>query len=274
MRYFPYGLAIVLICASLFVNCSPKARTLENPIVQQLELGRAQGKASFDHTVFDRLLAKHARTDDGRMDYAGLQKDRAQLDAYLATLATADVEQLNEPEQLALLLNAYNGYTLSLILDHYPHVASIKDLEDPWTTPHYKIAGQTLSLDDIEHGLIRPIYKDPRVHFAVNCASIGCPPLQDMAYSGEKVEKQLEFAAHAVLNNPEFVSVHGEEVRITPVMKWFNTDFTSKNFSPSTKTVPEFVALYNKEIAALLKKNDDPSVRFIDYDWALNDISK
>src|SRR5690554_5944218 len=204
-------LALVLIAAGAYVLPST---SLVRFLAPNVDLGDAQvlkdvrhkpeKPAKFDHSGFAQLLAAHADSAAGRVDYAGLKKDEKKIDAYLKKLDAVDLKTLGPDEKLALLINAYNAYTLQLILENYPGIKSIKDLKSPWKSKRYKVGGHTLSLDDIEHGLIRPVYKDSRIHFAVNCASIGCPPLQAFAFEGDKLDAQLDLAARKTLQDTRY----------------------------------------------------------------------
>lgn len=230
--------------------------------------------AKFDHSGLAKLLSAHADSAAGRVDYAGLKKDEKKLDAYLKKVAQVDLKTLGKDAKLALLINAYNAYTLQLIVEHYPKIKSIKDLKSPWKSKRYVVGGHKLSLDDIEHGLIRPIYRDSRIHFAVNCASIGCPPLQSFVYRGAKIDSQLDTAARRTLQNKRYVRVEGDTLKITSLLNWYGDDFTDDDYSPHSKTVAAYVARFGtKKVRGFVKKHKgEPSVGYLDYDWSLNDV--
>lgn len=253
--------------------CAPEPKLANLPIVGKLGVGVVQGSARFDHSAFDALLKAHARPETGRVDYAGLKRDESKLDAYLAALAGADVKVLGREEQLALLINAYNAYTLKIIVEQYPGVRSIRDLKDPWTTARHNVGGQVMSLDHIEHGLLRPFYREPRIHFAVNCASIGCPPLGDEAFTGARVDAQLDAATRRALRHPRYARVEGGKLHLTQLLQWYGGDFTNPEFSGHAPSVPAYVARYaDAPVAALVSgAGGSPEVVFMPYDWALND---
>ena len=232
-----------------------------------------QGGATFDHAPFDALLSAHVNQDAGRVDYKGLKKEEAALDAYLETIASADLDALSQEERFAFLINAYNAYTLKLILQNYPGIKSIRDQKEPWKQESWEVAGETVSLDTIEHERLRPTYKDPRIHFAVNCASIGCPPLRKEAYVASKLDEQLEAAARETLQNERYVKVKGGKLHVTALMDWYGDDFVNPEWEPAAQTLPEFVAKYARDdVKAFIKEKDDkPKVSFLDYDWKLND---
>ena len=146
---------------------------------------------SFDHARLDALLRAHVDST-GLVDYAGLSRESAALDAYLASLASAPFEELGRDEKLALLINAYNAFTHRLILDHRP-VSSIKDIPSGkrWDDRRWRLAGEMVSLDQIEHERIRAAFREPRIHFALVCAARSCPPLRAEAYVGDRLEAQL-----------------------------------------------------------------------------------
>src|SRR5215510_219527 len=192
-----------------------------------------------DHAAWDRLLRTYVRPDpDGlnRVDYAGLKRMGLEtLKGYLRALEEVDPRLLDRPEQFALLANLYNAKTIEIVADRYP-VKSIKDVSlggegfswfapGPWKAKVVKIRGVALSLDDIEHAIMRPTFKDPRVHYALNCASIGCPNLGVEAFTGARLNDQLEAAARAYVNSRRGVALEGERVVISSIYIWYKGDF-------------------------------------------------
>ncbi|WP_158542608.1 DUF547 domain-containing protein [Lujinxingia litoralis] len=252
-------------------SCAPRAALLDSPLVAELHAGQESGLASFDHRPLDALLKTHVNPETGTVDYHGLQQQEPVLDSYLHTIAAADAATLNQDEQLALLLNAYNAYTLKLILDHLP-VDSIRDIDNPWTSSRYPVAGYTLSLDEIEHGLIRPLYQDPRIHFAVNCAARSCPHLAAEAFTGADLNAQLDARTRATLSDPKFVHVDDGELKLTKIMDWYGRDFVDPAFRGSTRTLARYVEVYaSDEVRAFIQEHEgDPAISFLDYDWSLN----
>lgn len=265
-----------LVTASLFACSAPAAEVLDSPIVEEMKEGRQSGSASFDHSEFDALLDEHVDLDKGRVDYAGLKEDREKFDAYLDKIAEVEIEELGEDEQLALLINAYNAYTLDSILEEYPDIDSIRDLSDPFEAKRHKVASYTLSLDDIEHKLIRPIFKDSRIHFAVNCAARDCPPLRPDAYTGGEIDDQLDEATADVLGSSQFVRVEGDELRVTKIMDWYGDDFVDEDFDGHASSLPAYIEQHtpDDDVRSFIEAHDgEPSVSFLDYDWRLNDVS-
>ncbi len=226
--------------------------------------------ARVDHSVYAALLASHVR--NGRVDYQGFKRDEPRLDAYLKTLAGADPDRLAPAEQMAFYINAYNAWTIKLILGKYPDLESIKDLgslfQSPWKKKFVRINGEKVTLDHIEHEILRPKFKDPRVHFAVNCASISCPPLRNEPYTGEKLEEQLDSATADFINDKKSNYVEGDTLHVSRIFKWFGEDFHGD--------VKGFIAEYARpELAEKLKAaGQDLKVDYLRYDWSLNDDNR
>ena len=254
---------------SMLVGCVP-ARAVDDskPLTQAVQEGIREGKSAFSHATFDALLKRHVKKS-GRVDYAGLAKDRAQLTAYLQQLASADISSLSRDHLLALLINAYNAYTLDLIVRNYP-LESIKDLTKPWDTAFCEVGGESITLNNIEHNYLRPkeLFDDPRMHFAINCASVGCPLLRAEAYDGSKIAAQLEDSTRTALRDPRYVQLKSGDVYLTKVLDWFKGDFVAKHGSLS-KFLEQYVA---EDVAAVLKARGDDAIQYLDYDWKLNDI--
>jgi hypothetical protein len=227
----------------------------------------AQGKAVFDHADFDRLLSQHV-DGDGLVDYASLNAQAAELDAYIARLEAAPFEELGRDERLALLINAYNAFTLRLILDHYP-TESIRDIPDKqrWDAVRWSVAGGVYSLSQIEHELVRPNFREPRIHFALVCAAIGCPPLRTEAYEGARLEEQLAGQTSFTHDNDRWVRYErgADALQLTSLYDWYGDDF--KQVAGS---VIEFVAAQRPDLAADLEAGHEPKIRFLSYDWSLN----
>ena len=246
-------------------------------------VGHAEG---FDHAAWDALLKQHVTTlrngQAAEVDYAGFSADRARLKQYLASLSAvtpAQFERWDRASQLAFLINAYNAYTVELILTAYPDVKSIKDLgsllRSPWKKRFVPLLGETRSLDDIEHGLIRGSgrYAEPRIHFAVNCASIGCPALRPEAYVGERLDAQLEEATNSFLEDRSRNRLEGKTLRVSSIFKWYKSDF-DKSWRGS-ESVAGFLAHYRKslgidESTANQLREGKIAIDFLDYDWRLN----
>lgn len=228
--------------------------------------------AGFDSKLaeLDALLAVHVH--EGRVDYAGLKADRAGLDSWLAAAgAVREDEFVRRPraDRLALLINVYNATTLRLIVEHYP-VASIRkigafwDPKAPWHLSVVHLFGKTMTLDDLEQGIIRPQYKEPRVHFALVCAAKGCPPLRSQLYVGPRLDAQLDDQARTFLSQTvkNRVDAPAKSATLSPIFKWYIADFGG-----SKKSVLAFVKKW-------LPVQDDWDVNWSDYDWSLNENKK
>jgi len=250
---------------------------------QDLIATAARGSsATVDHSVWDRLLKTYVKKgSDGlnRVDYAAFKKDgQADLKAYIKRLEAIDPATLDRPEQFALLANLYNAKTVDIVLDHYP-VKSIKDISlgggllgvftsGPWKAKVLKMKGVDLSLDDIEHGMLRPVFKDPRVHYAVNCASVGCPNLGTEAFTGAKLEAQLDAAARAYVNNPRGVDPKPAGLTVSSIYNWYQADFGGSEEG----VIAHLRAYAAPALARKLARTT--SINEYHYDWSLNDIKR
>jgi len=219
-----------------------------------------------NHTQYAELLHKYNR--NGHVDYAGFKKDEAQLDAYLEQLAKIDPEALSRDERFAFYANAYNAWTIKLILTEYPGVESIKDLgslfKSPWKKKFVKLDGKVITLDHIEHDILRPQFRDPRVHMAVNCASKSCPSLWNEPFTGSRLDDQLNAATRNFINNPEFNRLEGNTLYVSRIFKWFSEDFD--------EDIIAFVEKYAEgELKGAITANrSEMKVKYLDYDWSLN----
>lgn len=242
-----------------------------------------------DHAPWTALLEAHVRPIDGGastvVDYDGFARERLALNRYLDRLSAvtqADFDRWSADEQLAFLINAYNAYTIALVLSGWPDLESIKDLggflRTPWEKRFFRLLGERRSLDDVEHGLIRGSgrYDEPRIHFAVNCASVGCPALRREAYIGDRLDAQLEDQARRFLGDESRNRVTDNAVAVSSLFKWYREDFTGG--WRGADSLGAFLALYADVLgprrldSATLEAGDLP-VRFLDYDWALNSAS-
>lgn len=218
-----------------------------------------------DHSLYGEVLKKYVK--DGVVDYEGFRSEEEQLDQYLKTLDETNPDELPREEQLAFYINAYNAYTIKLILENYP-LKSIKDIggwfKSPWEIEFCEIGGKTLTLDEIEHEIIRPRFKDPRVHFAVNCASKSCPPLISEPYQGTILDHQLSANTRSFLNNPARNRLEGKTLYVSKIFKWFKEDFGGD--------VVGFFLKYAEEDLKdrLLAQKDQIEIEYLHYDWGLN----
>ena len=226
------------------------------------------GKADFDHGDFDELLKRHVDAE-GLVDYAALAADPTPLRAYVARLGTAPFSELSRDSKLALLINAYNAFTLQLIAEHYP-LDSIHAIpaEDRWDSRRWDVAGGRYSLDQIENELIRPNFREDRIHFALVCAAMGCPVLRPEAYSGQRIEEQLERQARSIHEDPRWFRFDEAEglAWLTQVYSWYASDFEQLHGS-----VLAAAARYSAALRNALDEGRPVQIRWLPYDWALNE---
>ncbi|MGB0717194.1 MAG: DUF547 domain-containing protein [Phycisphaerae bacterium] len=224
------------------------------------------GAQALDHRTFDQLLRTHVDTE-GRVNYSALQGEAGLLDSYIQSLATVDLNAMSKPEQLATMINAYNAFTLRLILDHYP-IQSIMNIPEGkrWKHERWRFAGKMWSLDALEHQGIRKQFKEPRIHFALVCAAVGCPKLRHEAYAGDRLEEQLEDQSRYVHTHDTWFryKAGAQTVYLTKLYEWYGSDFDHLG-GPIA-----FASRYSKALAETLKKGN-PKIAWLDYDWALND---
>jgi len=261
----------VVLAAGFSPACgAPSAERATGDVARAIEASLAGGKERFDHSAWDRLLAGGTR--DGLVDYRFMQERRAKLEAYLRGAAEARLDRLAPGHLEALLINAYNALTVSSILEH-PKVESIRDIPGVWTERRHRVGGFDLTLDDIEHRILRPFFRDPRVHFALNCASRSCAPLPPWAYDGDRLEAQLEERAKAFLSDPRNVRVEGSKLLVSRYFDWYGSDFTAAGWRGAAPSVAAYIAGHaTPEVAGFIGKGKAgrPPIGFLDYDWSLN----
>jgi hypothetical protein len=235
---------------------------------------------AFDHSHggLDKIL-KEAVSFEGNqsfIDYKKIKTDQAPLKSYLASLSSvkkSKYENWNAGERLAFLINAYNAFTIKLIVDNYP-VQSIKDLggflKSPWKKEFFTLFGKQTHLDGIEHDMIRKKFDEPRIHFAVVCASIGCPPIQKFAFKASEMEKQFKIATKTFLMDTKKNSYDKKKkkLRLSKVFKWYG-DYFNKKYGSYLK----FISTRITEDKGLQKKiaNDKVNSSWNSYDWGLNE---
>jgi uncharacterized membrane protein YdjX (TVP38/TMEM64 family) len=267
------ALAVIMLglTACTWVNRGPLAGLFGPPPVKLVNKFKTNPNGpQFSNALFSKVVGKYVHTG-GWVDYNALAAHPKNLDAYIAELATAPFKNLGRDNKLALLINAYNAFTLRLILNHYPGINSIRDIPSAkrWDYVHWNIGGTLYSLDQIEL-MLRGDFGDPRVHFAINCASIGCPPLRQQAYEATTINTQLQSQAEFVNNNPRWVrfSKDGKTLHLTMLYNWYGGDFQQ-----AAGSVLKFVARFNKRVAVDLAAGTPPSVTFKNYSWKLDSIA-
>ncbi len=241
---------------------------------------------TFSHESWDNLLKIHVvelGSGATAVNYQAMSQQKNQLKDYLKKLSEvsqAGFDSWSKPQQLAFLINAYNAWTIQFILTRYPDLKSIKDLgsffKSPWNKSFIPLLGSERTLNDIEHALIRGSgrYNEPRIHFAVNCASIGCPPLRAEAYVGERLETQLNEQTQLFLSDPSRNRLNGDALEVSSIFKWYQEDFEH-----GWQGIDSLSALFSQHAQSLnlsvldVKRlhSGDIDIEFLDYDWQLND---
>jgi hypothetical protein len=257
--------------------------------------------AQFDHShsAWNALLAKHVVLIEGgnasQVRYAGFAQDRAALKAYLDSLSrvtSREFESWTKPQQMAFLINAYNAFTVEKILTRYPDIKSIRDfgrvIGNPFRDSFFVLLGTGSSLDRIEHELLRAkgVYEEPRVHFAVNCASIGCPMLREEAYVAERLDAQLEAQTLRFLSDRSRNRYDPAKsvLEVSKIFDWFKEDWQSgyrglgKDATPISSR-EQFFAKYADVLATTPEgrqavRERKAALVFLEYDWALNDVRR
>jgi hypothetical protein len=254
---------------SLPLSAAPRSKAAAGALGTEVRAAIGGGTRRFDHGAWDTLL-EGAVDEYGRVDYRFLQKRRADLDRYLAAVAAVKLSKLAPAELEALLINAYNAITVASILGH-PSAASIRDIDGVWDSTRHRVGGFEVTLDQIEHALLRPFFRDPRIHFALNCASASCAPLPRWAFRGRDLDRQLDERARLFLTDARNVRLEGDTLLLSRYFDWYGDDFTAPGSKPRADTLPEFVAAYTTpELAARIRTAAKLEVIFFDYDWALN----
>jgi len=248
---------------------------------------------TFDQSYrnYHQLLRNHV--NDSSVDYSALKANRTVLDAIVSQFGRVTKSELDSwsiEEQIAYWVNAYNVFTLQAIVDHYPIQwrwinfltltprNSIKQIPGVWTELRWNIAGTTMTLDEIEHETLRPLYQEPRIHMAVNCASISCPPLRSEPYTGTQLNRQLTVAARDYLASQLGMRVDGSTLHVSSIFDWYGEDFVSDyahlvagDRSNKEQAILGFIATYGPSEASTIAQSGQASVRYMRYDWTLND---
>jgi len=249
------------------VNCgTSNAKTASQPI---------------SHAIFDELLQKYV-TPEGAVNYKGFIQDSVKFNSYLTLLENNFPNKKNwsRDEQLAYWINAYNAFTVKLIVDHYP-VKSIKDIKNGlpfvnsvWDIKFITIEGEEYDLNNIEHGIIRKEFGEPRIHFAVNCASYSCPRLRNEAFVAARLEEQLEDQTRLFFNDKRKNNIISKDkIVLSSILNWYSPDFTNKGFLSrifgKKNRTQTFINFVNPYVDIDISKNAE--VEFMDYRWDLNE---
>jgi hypothetical protein len=267
------GVGVAACClAAVALTASPRADT-------------------FDHEYWSYAKLLHDHVHAVVVDYAALKEHRGTLGEVMTTFAepsAADERVWTREQRLSFWINAYNLFTLRAIVDHYPIRSawltlqprnSIRQIDGVWTTLSWSAAGRTVTLDDIEHRILRPEFKEPRVHFAINCASVGCPPLSAEPYRPATLIEQLDAAARRYLAREQGLQIRGDTLRVSRILEWYGEDFVP-GFAPEAAGKPDRLELVARAVvvrfgppaAADLARKPSTRIKYLDYDWSLNDV--
>ena len=233
----------------------------------------SQAEASdFDHSLLDRILNAYV-DPQGLVDYNGIAQD-ARFARYVQSLNTADLQKLPSDAQLAFWINAYNVVMIDKVLKKKPKESVLETfIPKLWIstrifkTREHEVVGREVSLEDIEHGILRKQFKEPRIHFAIVCASMGCPPLSRIAYTEQNVQALLHEQTLKYIQSPRGSRIDREKNRLylSNIFSWFEEDFVEKAGS-----VDSFISSYLDEEGLSFLKERKPQIEFLDYDWSLN----
>ena len=270
-------LALTTAAALAVAFAAPSGAAPESELWERWTAHDATATAGIDHGLWDGFLKRYVTVRTGDASVVAYGKvsgaDRGALEAYISALEATPISRFNRDEQLAYWINLYNALTVKVILDHYP-VESIRDIDispgwfadGPWGAKLVAVEGEELSLDDIEHRILRPIWQDPRIHYGVNCASIGCPDLGTEAVTAANAEDYLDAGARAFVNSARGASVLDGELYVSSLYRWFEEDFDVdggvvahlRNYADQG---------LSKSLAGITGIAGD------DYDWDLNDAA-
>ena len=279
-KKFAWLLAIPVLLGAGYLSLQLRPTTVSEAQQNQLaSLTSNPGQEDVD--ALDRVLANYVN-EDGLVDYVALQGDRADLDSYNASIALVGEDTFNqwsEDQQIAYLINAYNSLTLKSIIKDEPITKSIRNLIGVWKINQHPLMQKKITLDAIEHAVLRVNYDEPRIHMALVCAAISCPFLRTEAYRGDQLDEQLDDQVRIFLDREEAFKIDREkgEVQISAIFDWFGEDWvpqygTSEGFagSDNERAVLNFISNYVSEEDKAYLKAGDYKVTYAFYDWALN----
>jgi len=288
------GVILTAAVVVLLVLFSSSHRTEKSPESTVAEAG--ESTQTFSYEPYAAVLGTYV-DDDGMVDYEGLKADRKNLYAFVRALGVLDREEFDswsDDAKIAFWINAYNSLTLEAIINHYPievsifnpkrllyPANSIRQIGGVWDETEHKVPGEELTLDRIEHEVLRKNFNEPRIHMALVCAAMGCPPLRNEPYTGEELDVQLDDQSEKFLANPEKLRIDREAARVylSPIFKWFGEDFVEtykpetgySGHSDSERAVLNFAAAYLDEDDAWYLQNENYEIEYLDYDWSLNE---
>ena len=249
----------------------------------------------FSYSHFATVLNTYVN-DQGMVDYKELTANRESLDRFaeqIAELSPTAYQTWNDKEKIALWINAYNAFTLKLIIDNYPIKSSfaaslrfpknsIRQIPGHWKKVTFIVMGKEMTLNDIEHNTLRKDFNEPRIHMALVCAAMGCPPLLNEPYTGERLDEQFADRTNALLSDPEKFHIDRvkKQVYLSPIFKWFEDDFMKtygtdekfEKFSKGKRAVLNFISPFLSDTdRTFLIETEKFSIEYLDYDWSLNE---
>lgn len=270
--YTSHPIFLLFVLASIFISLNAHAAPKSDLWSKWLPYNESS-TTKVDHSAWDAFLKKYTiKTGElVRIKYSAVTPaDQQSLNTYLNQLSQQAVANLNRQEQKAFWINTYNSLTIKTVLDAYP-VSSIKKIKlggvfasGPWDEKLITIEGAKLSLNDIEHRILRPTWKDPRVHYAVNCASIGCPNLQQQAFTASNIDSLLNKGARDYINSARGVSVSGDNIKASSIYKWFKEDFGHND----AQIIVHWMKYARPELKSALEGKHH--INKYRYDWSLN----
>lgn len=249
----------ILFSAALIFICLPALPAqFSMSFSQDTTRATTIAAAGPDYAGLDSLLQKYV-SDAGKVNYKGLKGDKAALDAFCKYLGEHPVQDdWSREEQMAYWINAYNAFTLKLIVDNYPTKSILNfDGGKTWDVKRISLGGKKYSLNQIENDMLRPRFKDARIHFAINCAAKSCPPLHNRAYTASSLDSVLEERTRAFIRNPKFNSITATKASVSKIFEWYAADFGD---------LKKFLNQY-----ATVQVKSAATITFQEYDWALND---
>lgn len=263
------SLIVVSVAGAWMYRASQASKPLS-----EWDLADDKNQETIDHGAWQILLDDFLETETdygvNQFDYESLQIDAiGELDDYINALSDIDPRQYSRDEQFAYWVNLYNAATVDLIVENFP-VDSITELGEtplafgPWDDPRVTVAGVSLTLNNIEHGILRPIFKDPRIHFAVNCASIGCPNLQGEAFTSANLEELLSNSAQEFVNHSRAVQINENTLMLSSIFDWYAEDF-----GEDSTAILKSIAQFSDSEAASLLVDFNGEIEY-HYDWQLN----
>lgn len=280
-RYVIYALTVPAVVVAAYFAASAEEKL---PIVFAADEAKRKAAevAPFDHThaKWSKILNESVVLDGAKshVRYGLLKASPRELETYihrLSDVTRAEFDKFTESQKLSYLINAYNAFTLTLVINNYP-VSSIKKIgswfSTSWKIKFFKLFGELHALDDIEHEMIRKWFNEPRIHFALVCAARSCPALRDEAYTAERLDQQLADAARNFLQDKDrnYFDASSKTLYLSSIFKWYGDDF-NKSHGTARQFVSAFIGGTNEEVKLIA--DQATALEYLSYDWSLNDAA-